>query len=101
MRHVAPCAEGARIDPVLTGAATDEPAPGVLPDQDRQRGRAWPAGHRVRFRRVARRDQLAAPRVDRIGEEVAQTAVLPGGDARRAALADGAVLVDRPTGGDR
>src|SRR4051794_18233224 len=54
------------------------------------------AAGRVRARGVRRGEHRAPALVDAVGEEVAQAAVLAGGDAPRAALADVVVLADRP-----
>src|SRR5205807_2889622 len=55
-------------------------------------------GDRIGPHRVGGRDHDAAALVDGVGEQVAETAVLAGGDAGRAALTDGPV-VDRAAGG--
>src|SRR5438477_8705580 len=69
-------------------ARADEPRPAVLADEERPRGRVRPARRWIGEPRVARRDEHAAARIERIREVVAEPPVLAGGDAGRAALAD-------------
>src|SRR5437763_4774896 len=80
--HVAPvAAPGGAVSAV---AVAHERRARGLADEDRTGGRQRVAG-RVGQARVAARDDRATACVDGVREEVAQAAVLAGGDARRAA----------------
>src|SRR5438105_3208763 len=78
-------------------ALAHEARPCVLAQEDRQSRGALGAADALHGR-VAAGDQDAAPRVDRVREEVAKATVLPGGHARGPALAN-EVGVDHAAGG--
>src|SRR5205085_467463 len=77
---------------LAAGGRAAERGPRGLAHEERPRGRIGRSGRRIRQPRVARRDEDAAPRVERVREEVAEPAVLAGRDARRPALADRPVV---------
>src|SRR6266576_4147883 len=72
--------------------AGGEARSGDLLDEDRQAGGPRTAGDRVRHRRIPAGDDHAAAGVDAVGEVIAKAAVLACGHARRAAIANSALV---------